>query len=91
MARLLKVDGTSAVIDRPLTLAVMQELVGGYIEVVTIGGRPNRRELLIVDEEGLLKGKPFNPTATGLYRGIIVGDAIHCVCVDMGLDTESYE
>lgn len=97
MATLIKVDHTSTPIDVPLTLEHMQKLVGGYVEFVTIGGSPERRELLIVDEEGLLKRKPVNVEATLLYQGtpprhqgVIVGDAIRCVCTNMGQESEAY-
>lgn len=98
MATLLKADGSSAAIDSPLTLKRMQQLVGGDVEIVTIGGSPARRDVLIVDESGLLKEKPINDAATALYRGtparhagLIVGDAIRCVCTNMGHDSEAYE
>lgn len=44
-------------------LTECQQAVGGYIQAVqTRDGR-----LLICDEEGKLKGKPVNRTATALY------------------------
>jgi len=93
----IKVDGSELPVQGELTLQAMQELVGGYIEVVTIGGTATARELLIVDEDGLLKRKSVNARATALYRGtpprhdgIIVGDAIQCVCLDGGTDLERY-
>ena len=95
MATLLKTDGTTEEISGELTLKRMQELVGGYIEMVRIG--PNGA-VLIVDEEGRLKAKLLNFEATRLYRGeparhhgIIVGDAIRCVVRNMGLESEVYE
>ena len=80
-------------ITEPLTLATMQKLVGGYIEMVHLGGN----EWLVVNETGLLDGLPLNVTATALYQGIprrhqgvIVGDAISCVVRNLGLETETY-
>lgn len=94
MAELLCADGTTKTLNGPLTLQNMQLLVGGYVEFVRIGGG----QLLIVDEDGLGKQKPLNTAATVLYRGvpahhdgIIVGDAIRCVCIGMGTDAERYE
>jgi hypothetical protein len=96
MATLLKTDGTARDISGSLTLTRMQHLVGGYIEVVRIDGGAGA--ILVVDEEGLLKQKPLNVTATRLYRGtpprhtgVIVGDVIQCVCRHMGTDEETYE
>ncbi len=61
------------------TLEEMQQAIGGgYIEIVhTRDGR-----LMVLDEEGKLKGFPVNPVATGLYvygnQDPIVGDALVC-------------
>jgi len=63
------------------SLARLQELVGGYIEVVTL---PSGNQL-ILDEEGKLKNKERNIFATKLWQGtdpnlwtdIIVGDVVH--------------
>ena len=50
-------------------LADLQKIVGGYIEVV----RVDADVLMICDEEGKLKGKPYN---FDLGRDIIVGDVL---------------
>lgn len=70
------------------TLAEMQTLVGGCIEVAaTHDGR-----YLICDEEGKLKRKPLNQTATSLYRfgsyDPIAGDAL---VVDTKLELDGPE
>lgn len=67
MARMLRVEGTTEEI-KPAgqfwTLAELQGLVGGYIEVArTVDGR-----FLVIDEEGKLKKKPLNIQATRLYQ-----------------------
>ena len=63
-----------------LKLDTLQKLVGGYIETVPVRMKPEEgvRPLLIVDEEGRLKGKPLNTAAT-LIADVdhsIVGDAV---------------
>ena len=61
-------------------LAEMQEIVGGYIEVI----RLNDGRIIIVNEEGLLHGLPVNIEATNILRRdhsttqYIVGNAIVC-------------
>ena len=57
------------------TLKELQELVGGYIEIVAAPNHPGR--VLVINEEGKLKGLPFNKNATDLYiYEPIVGDAV---------------
>lgn len=77
MAQQIKVNGdTEEVTDT--SLKSLQSLVGGYIEIVPT----NDGRLMVVDEEGKLKGKPVNMKATTLTRGIvadsdlIVGDVV---------------
>jgi hypothetical protein len=69
-AILIKVDGTVTDIttDKKPTLEELQKLVDGFIEVVrniTYEGKP---AVMIVDEEGHCKYKPWNDTATKLYH-----------------------
>lgn len=52
-------------------LKVLQEAVGGYIEVVQIGDM-----IMIVDEEGRLKHKPKNPRASLGAGRTIVGTVV---------------
>ena len=57
------------VIDIENTLEALQKAVGGYIEALNIGGNI----IMICDEEGKLKGKPYN---FDLGVDKIVGDVI---------------
>ena len=65
--------------DGSITLEEMQEAVGGYIEVVRLAFD---RLVMIVNEEGKLRGLPYNPAATaimgvgGLPGDYIVGTAL---------------
>ena len=60
--------------ERP-TLERAQALVagGGLVELVELRDGSQ----LIVDEEGLLKGKDVNPIASLLAQTLIVGEALH--------------
>ena len=82
---LAKADGTKETIhveDHP-SLEQMNKWVGGHIERVRVRYMGRVCDM-IVDEEGLLKGKPTNEFATRLYtdacRGAnttpIVGDVV---------------
>jgi hypothetical protein len=72
MAKLIKADETIIKDVDISTLKQMQNLVGGYIEIVHISAE----EMLIVNEEGLLFGLPFNSEASELAGITILGDAI---------------
>jgi hypothetical protein len=67
-------DRISAVVEKDWTLEELQAEVGGYVEAVRFG--PNA--VVLVDEEGLLKGKlhgfvlPGVPLLVG--RAVVLGD-----------------
>lgn len=60
------------------SLEELNEIVGGYIEVIrTI----NDNQIMVLNEEGKLKHLPVNQRATALYPNladIIVGDVLVC-------------
>ena len=85
MKKVMSEDGSYITIylsdeDGKPTLKAMQEVVGGYIEVVYA----ENGDQIILDEEGRLKGKPINEDASEHWLGDrwdndtanIVGDAI---------------
>lgn len=64
-----------AIISAGDTLEAMQSLVDGYIEPV----HPKYlkpHQIILVDEEGALKGKPVNNTASLLCGCPILGDVL---------------
>ncbi len=52
------------------SLDTLQSLVGGYIELVTLE-EEGCEVHAICNEEGLLKGLPFNPRAEERVRGVV--------------------
>ena len=64
-----KVGEAPQVVNIENTLEAVQKAVGGYIEVLGIDGNL----LMICDEEGKLKGKPYN---FDLGHDINVGDVL---------------
>ncbi len=56
------------------TLEAAQEMVGGMVEMVRSPTNPDIQ--ILVNEEGLLKGLPFNEEATKLCGTGIVGNAV---------------
>ena len=79
----LLLDGSGArAIDIENKLEAFQEAVDGYIETLTLV--PDE-VVMIVNEEGLLRGLGINPLATALYGSVIVG-----VAVVVGIDGEKF-
>ena len=81
MATLVNVSGVACDVapdnGKKFSLERLQELVGGYIEVVPVG----HGEYVICDEEGKLKGKPINMAATMMFKrayDCFVGDIVIC-------------
>lgn len=76
-AELIKVNGERVTIspknDTDFKLDELQSLVGGYIEIVNMYGH-----IMVVDEEGLLKHKPYNHVASEMSGRRLVGDVVFC-------------
>ena len=82
-AKLYKTDGTILEVvpanGTDFQLNELQAMVGGYIEIVSAG----KGKIMVLDDEGKLKGKPVNDAATMIfmkegYYDTIVGDALVC-------------
>lgn len=83
-AKIYKADGS--IIDvKPnngtdFSLEELQEIVGGYIEIVGLMDN----EIMVINEEGKLIDLPFNETATQMYQEVdgfydyIAGDVLVC-------------
>lgn len=80
--------------SRALELKLLQKLVGGHLEVVRpvpFGSALFDDVVILVDEDGIRKGKPVNVLASSLYNGFdpILGDVVLC-CVDTCLVPDVY-
>ena len=63
--------------QKPPTLEKLQELVGGYIEVIPINNIAGHKQCqLIINEEGSLYGLPVNRDASIIAKREIVGNAV---------------
>ena len=84
MAKIYKTNGEIVDIEpkngKDFQLKELNEIVGGYIELVTL---PND-EYMVVNEEGKMWGLPVNANATAIYHSkigrcdYIVGDCLIC-------------
>lgn len=75
-------DRSSITADIENTLEALQATVGGYIEAVTL---VPGKAVMIVNEEGLLRGMTANPIASAVANTQIVGPA-----VVVGVDGEEF-
>ena len=79
----LKLEGTTVTqVEIENTLEALQAAVDGYIEAVTL--IPGKA-VMIVNEEGLLRGMAQNPIASAVANTQIVGPA-----VVVGVDGEDF-
>ena len=79
----LKIEGCTVVaIEIENTLEALQAAVDGYIEAVTL---VPGKAVMIVNEEGLLRGMPYNAFATLIAAKNIVGPALV-----VGVDGEEF-
>lgn len=69
-ARILLPDGTETATTpangKTFELEELQKIVGGYIEILALPGKPG--EIMVCNEEGKLEGLPINPAATQLWK-----------------------
>ena len=82
-AKLYKADGTILEVvpanGTDFQLDELQAMVDGYIEIVSAGNG----KIMVIDDEGKLKGRQVNDAATMIfmqagYYDTIVGDALVC-------------
>lgn len=86
MAVLLKAEEKEIQIIYPadgetFTLEELQKAVGGYIEIAPhcLGEAPSlAKRIIIVDEEGRIKKKPLNNTASVFCNQLLFGDVLFC-------------
>lgn len=76
---------------KSFTLAELQTLVGGYIQMVYT----HDDQVMMLDEEGKLKGKAINHVATTHFcephQDVIVGDAVIGTPREMGCNDDDDE
>lgn len=84
MGKIYKTDGTITTVEpkngTDYSLEELQEIVGGYIEVLPL----NEDEIMVLNEEGKILGLDLNDNATeliseaGMWDDFIVGDVLVC-------------
>lgn len=91
--KIIQVDGTETIVDRPLPIREANfTLRCGYLDTVNVtraftGNR--KRVIMLVDDTGMIDGKPTNPKACELYWAICAPQTIHPICGDVALVYDS--
>lgn len=65
------------------TLKNLQRNVGGYIESLTLNNKSGKTVSIILNEEGLIRGLPYNCTIYGVWE-------IHGDLVVLGVDEDDF-
>lgn len=74
MAQLIDTNGDVHQVEGPVSLEQAQSLVGGYVERVPAPLEVGQQ--MLVNEEGLMHGLPFNMVASLMTKMNIVGNAL---------------
>ena len=72
----IRPDSTWDAITKEPSFKDLQAHVGGYVEVVEIPAQGEARTIMIVNEEGKIKGMPSNPIASYFTLQAIVGTVV---------------
>ena len=84
MRKLIRVDGTEQDLPSRQSMQDIYRLIGcSAVDVVQMRhmGRPSR--VMLVDDTGMIDGKPANPKATELYHKNCRPGVIHPICGDV--------
>ena len=65
-------DYEQALLGGSSQLKQLQDIVGGYIEIVQLGGG----EIAVINEEGRMHGLPYNQNASMVTGMDLVGDVV---------------
>jgi hypothetical protein len=88
MAFHLKTDGTGIPIrphgGKEFTLGELQQLVGGYIEML----RLSTGLLMVMNEDGLRLGLPLNVAASDIAKQAVLGKVVLCNDLEAGYGSE---
>lgn len=80
--RLIRTDGTQQVLDARPSFDEIRRLIGcDALDYVTINRR--RQTLMLVDDTGVIDGKPVNAEATRRYHRICKPGTVHQVHGDV--------
>ncbi len=82
--KVIRTHGTETTYDRKPTIPEIMRLIGCEgLDTVTVDRE--RKTIMLVDDTGMLDGKPINAKATELYHGVCVPETEHQIHGDVVL------
>ena len=82
--KIIKVNGEEQVFNvRPDIRRIMQQIGAETLDSVTLDRA--KRTVMLVDDTGMVDGKPANAKATDLYHGICKPGTIHQIHGDVAI------
>lgn len=80
--RIIRTNGTEETIEAKATIAGIEKAIGASI-LDTVKLRDGR--VMLVDDNGISKGLPVNPIATGLYHSVCRPGTTHQIRGDVAV------
>ena len=84
LRKVIRVDGSEQLLDRPHSIREINSLIGANgLDTVQLRhlGRP--AHVMLVDDTGMVDGKPVNEAATKLYWANCRPGTTHPICGDV--------
>lgn len=85
-SKVIRVDGTEESIEGKVTIAKVESMINADC-LDTVNLRDGR--VMLVDDNGISKGLPINPMATGLYHSVCRSGTTHQIRGDVAVVFDS--
>jgi hypothetical protein len=81
---IIRVDGSETLYEEPPTFRQILPAIGcTVIDTVVLDRK--RELIMIVDDTGMIDGKPVNPKATELYHAVCKPGTVHAIHGDVAI------
>jgi hypothetical protein len=83
--RVIRIDGTEILVEEKPNLRTITRAIGAEsIDTVSLDKR-TRTQIMVVDDTGMIDGKPVNPKATELYHAICKPGTVYAIHGDVAI------
>lgn len=84
--RIIRVDGTEEALDRPHSMKELYRLMGcQLVDTVNLRHLGEPRQVMLVDDTGMIDRKPVNQKATALYHANCRPGVTAPICGDVAI------